>query len=167
MQILPDFIFPLKMAKSRSQLVGVIPLIKMSNLCAYLINEKDEARIELEFGMERRLRYIKGTVEAELNLKCERCLEHYVEPMHIKLNLAMVMKESQLDAVPEDYEPIMVSEEMKLANIIEHELLLHLPMIAKHKQQDCSSYLNKLKKNTQQTQPPKPLAELAKLKGKL
>ena len=70
--------------------------------------------------------------EADLPLVCQRSLEAFLLPVRIRQRLGLISKEEQVDALPEEYEPVLVPETGLLAgrDLVEDELILAVPAIA-------------------------------------
>lgn len=69
--------------------------------------------------------------EADLPLVCQRSLEPFLLPVRISQRLGLISKEEQADALPEEYEPVLVPESGLLAgrDLVEDELILAVPAI--------------------------------------
>lgn len=72
-------------------------------------------------------------VEAEASLRCERCLETYRQPLRSEARLAFVPNEAQAAGVPPDFEAVTAgSQRVSLAQLVEDEVLLSLPVVPLH-----------------------------------
>jgi len=72
-------------------------------------------------------------VEAEASLRCERCLEIFDQGLESSTRLAFAAEESDEGRVPEDFEVVNVGPgRVSLAQLVEDELLLSLPVVALH-----------------------------------
>ena len=72
-------------------------------------------------------------LEAVVTLTCQRCLEAYEQPVHSAVKLAFVVSEEEAGQVPEGYEAVPApNARVDLAEVVEDELLLSLPVVALH-----------------------------------
>lgn len=166
---LPEYIDPLHLADKRGELKGRISLSSLDRLAEMLADDKGSVAFDLFFGREGRLAKIEGRIEADLELKCQNCLQAVKWPVDSEVKLGIVTSIDQANRLPEDYEPLLVEEEkVLLKNIIEDELLLVLPTFPKH-QHAClipnlgNSDVDSVA-NAEQSSPKNPFSILANLK---
>jgi uncharacterized protein len=82
--------------------------------------------------------YINGNLTTQLRLPCERCGGAVCYDIKLELKLSPVLTDSQAARVPKEYDPLVTgSEPVSVLELVEEELLLSLPMVAKHKQEEC------------------------------
>jgi len=95
-------------------------------------------RIDCDRDDRRRAR-IRGSVDAELALICQRCMGVMHQPVHADFQLAVVGGEAEAAQLPEEYDPLLLQDEtVSLAAVIEDELLLALPIAPVHPVAECS-----------------------------
>lgn len=137
---LPVHIDPIRMAESRRLLRGRLALAEMSRLGEALQDTEGEVTVSLEFGTDNEgIRFMRGRIQAEVGLECQRCLETMRYPINSEFALAMVRSETEAEALPSHYEPLLVEgDPLFLRDIIEDELLLALPIVAMHAPEECS-----------------------------
>lgn len=72
-------------------------------------------------------------VTATATLRCERCLEPFVQPLRSTAQLAFVAAAGESGMLPEGHEELVVpTGQASLKELVEDELLLSLPLVAKH-----------------------------------
>lgn len=72
-------------------------------------------------------------VRAAVTLRCERCLEPYAEALRSTARLAFVSGGRGTGAVPEGFEELtMPAGRISLRELVEDELLLSMPLVARH-----------------------------------
>jgi uncharacterized protein len=138
----------------------------MPRLKAELADDKGEFFVELEFGMEGNGAYVKGHVQGEFGVICQRCLNPMRVPVDHRFRLSIVTSETESDRLLETEEPLLATgEDMPLAEIIEDELILQLPMVNMHPIDECSAVIAEPESPGEAKQERKnPFAVLAKLK---
>jgi len=131
---LPEFADLLRYADQRILLEGEIELGKMPRLLSSLTSSEGSVKVSLEFGVdEQRIRFMRGAISTDLLLCCQRCMEPVEYPVAIEIAFALVKGEAEAERLPEGYEPYIVPEELPaLAEIVEDELILALPIVARH-----------------------------------
>jgi len=131
---LPTFIDPKHLAFQGARLKGAVALSHMSRLHESLYDSEGDVEIDWLFGLDDKQRpTIVGRVQAQLSLQCQRCLQ--AMPWVIDANVAlMILKEGQTeDDLPVGYESLTLTKiPVSLITLIEDELILALPIVAKH-----------------------------------
>ena len=132
---LPTILYPWRLAADGSCFNGSLPLASLSRLAAVVDCAEGEVMLELGAGVDRQgIRFISGTLCAEVQLTCQRCLEPLLWPLDVAVSLGLVSTEAEIERLPDAYEPLLIAEEgsLTLTHLIEDELLLALPQIARH-----------------------------------
>ena len=156
-----------RLAQAQENIKGEFPLVKLSRLAASLAKTEGTAKFELVFGVDLDGRaYIQGAVKANLCLECQSCTQDLYWKVDHKFLLSPVYTDEQAKLLPAFYEPIMLNQEGRVfaSELLEDELILQLPLLARHEEScipktESSDVKNEqLKKN--------PFAALAALKNK-
>lgn len=167
---LPEYIDPLHLADKRGELKGQIAISSLDRLAEMLHNDTGNVSIDLFFGRDGRLVIIEGQIEANLELKCQNCLQALEWPVKTTVRLGVVTSIDQANRLPEEFDPLLITggEKILLKSIIEDELILALPAYPKH-QHNC--FVHNFDNNTvdllandNQSSPENPFSILAKLK---
>jgi len=73
------------------------------------------------------------TVAAEVTLRCQRCLQGFVQALRSTTKLAFVAGDEAAMRVPEEWEAVTSDQgRVALRDLVEDELLLSLPIVALH-----------------------------------
>lgn len=141
---LPVHIDPIRMAETRRQLQGHIDLAEMTRLGQSLMDTSGHVEISIDFGIdEEGIRYMHGHIRTQLVLECQRCLEAMNYAINSEFALGMVSSEAEARALPAHYEPLQLDgKPLFLRDVIEDELLLALPIVARHPKEECGVKLN-------------------------
>lgn len=135
---IPLTVDPWLMYRRNHEVVGTLPLSQMPNLRTSQNRETGDATVRV--AVEQRedgQTVIVGKAEIELELECQRCLNPLVTTISADFELVLVKFERQLSSVSDDDDAIVCEDSLELAPLIEQELILSLPMIAKH--DDCQA----------------------------
>lgn len=135
----PELIDPWRALDAGARYAGSLGLARMARLRESLRESDGEARFTLAFSRDPEGRgLVRGEIQARLILTCQRCLEAMALPVQASLELALVTGLDQARLLPEDLDPLLVTEEtLRLADLIEDELLLALPQIPMHDPGAC------------------------------
>ena len=121
------------MVAARRCFDGVLPLSSLSRLRGSLVDTEGEVRYSLEFGQDDVLKvpYVELNVDAALPLECQRSLQRFLFPVQIRQRLGLVRDEAEEDALPPDYEALLVPEDgmLRPADLVEDELVLAVPVV--------------------------------------
>ena len=128
----------LDLAQRGAQVAGRVPLSSCARLAELV--EPEPAEIHASLNLSRHdsgVAIVRGQVDAELAMSCQRCLDRV--PIHVQaeLKLAIVADETQL--VPDEFEPFIATEGVgRLADLVEEEIILSLPDYPVHESlQQC------------------------------
>lgn len=136
---LPQTIQPARLAETGAVLRGRMGVTGMARLGGYLHDTEGDVEVGLEFGIDEvGTRYIRGHLQAELHLVCQRCLQAYACPLDVEVSLGLAGSEQATEGLPERFEPLVLDEpSMELARLVEDELILALPIVPTHPIGDC------------------------------
>jgi len=148
-QQLPNLINPLRLAEKNAILKGTLLLSTMLRLKEFLADPKGEVVVSMKFSRDEDQNiFIDLQVNTELILTCQRCMNSLNYPISINVLLSPMMDETKISRL-QNYEPlIMQGELVAVQDIVEDEILLNLPLIAKHSQNSCSVVLSTSQENT-------------------
>lgn len=133
---LPKLIEPLRLVERGAVLQGKLKLQDMLRLSELLAEKTGDVQFQLQFEKDAQgLPCIYGRICCQLVLACQRCLRSLPYYFDLVVKLCPVLTDAAAGRLPEGYEPLIVAEEpMPLSEIIEDELLLNMPIVARHEQ---------------------------------
>ncbi|OQW95966.1 MAG: hypothetical protein BWK79_00545 [Beggiatoa sp. IS2] len=140
---LPTDINLLRLAQQHCHLKGYIALATMPRLQESLCAQEGEAYIEWSFAIDGQQRpFIQGWVQAQLYIQCQRCLQPFYRPVKTTVALMVLHPHQTEDDLPSGYEEITLpATPIPLAEWVEDELILALPIVAMHDQCPSHEYL--------------------------
>jgi uncharacterized protein len=135
--VLPVSVDPVRLADQSAQLRGVLPVARMRRLTELCGSDFGEAQVDLRFVKEADsgLRRLQGQIRAMLDCRCERCLERFRLPVQADVSLRIVSPGERGWA--DDSDALEADGPMALSEIVENELILALPMVPMHPQDQC------------------------------
>ncbi|MEP0354909.1 23S rRNA accumulation protein YceD [Paraglaciecola sp.] len=168
---LPKRLDPVKSANKRSDYRGGILASDMPRLLGMVAGVASEIDVDVKFAKdEQGLTYFQGRMACSTSLRCERCNEVFEHPMDVSFCFSPVQgsEEEVEDELPDVYEPVEVDDhgEINLFQCLEDELILSLPIVALHAEEDCKQKRDKMSfgKIEPADERPNPFAVLKELK---
>lgn len=129
---LPESVDVMRMVTARRIFAGRLALSTMARLAASLADTVGEVEYEVEFDRDEQAQaYLQLKVDARLPLICQRTLERFELPVHIRQRLGVIRREQDEAGLPEGYEPMLLPADggLRIADAIEDELILAVPVV--------------------------------------
>jgi uncharacterized protein len=141
---LPELFDPRRSADLGRRMSGRIRLDRLPRLAEVI--EGGEAMVEVKADLGRDAEHravLTGRLRANLTLECQRCLGPMQLPLDVGFRLAIVETPAEAERLPDGLDPLLLAcdEQVRLAHIVEDELLLALPQVAMHEPNDCAGPL--------------------------
>ena len=122
-----------RLAASRRRFEGVLALRQLRRLQSVLVDAEGECGFSLQFDCESALQLatVDVTVSAQLPLRCQRSLARFLFPVSVRQTLGLIRNDSEEARLAAGHEPLLVPPDgcLSLANVIEDELLLAVPIV--------------------------------------
>lgn len=136
---LPQTIDPVRLARAGATLKGTMEISHMERLGPLLNPPYGTVEFELDFSKDDEgCSLVHGGAFARVSMTCQRCFEPVSIDLQPRTNLMVVTSEEAARDVPEDFEPLLFcGENLLLAEVIEDELLLALPLAPLHNNEQC------------------------------
>ncbi len=132
---LPDRIAPDPLLAAGGRLRGSVALSRLRRLAELAPRDTDgtDVRVDLLLSLDPQgRRWLQGRVQADLRLRCERCLGSLPWPVDATLGLYLVASEEAAAELAENAEYVIAGESLAVLELIEDELILALPLVPKH-----------------------------------
>ncbi len=95
---------------------------------------------------------VGGTVTTTVGLTCQRCLEPMAYRVEASLDVAIATGDESLAMLEAEHETVLPAEAPRLADLVEDEVLLALPLVAMHASvDDCGPLAQRLDDAAQDT----------------
>lgn len=146
LSLLPDFADPVRLCALGKVYDGKVPLAELPRLAPLLTSTEGEAAFVLAFELDADRRpVVMVKVKANLALQCQRCLGTLRQAVDVESRLAVVAGPDEAERLPDDVDPLLVSEgRLELRSLIEDELILAVPAAPTHRPADCAVSLPKV-----------------------
>lgn len=144
---------PRRLADEDTRLTGSITTDGMRRLAGYLARESVEpVDVELHAHHDEVGRpVIEGRVAAQLPMICQRCTEPVMLAVTGEFLLGIVKSAEEAERFPDHLDPLILDNgpKVKLAELVEDELILGLPVVARHERmEDCGAIAAHLASNS-------------------
>ncbi len=168
---LPISVDPVRAAQKHLELEARIPKELLSRLAESTISIQSDIDTVFSFDIDKqKLRIFHGKASVAVELICQRCNAPMIYQCEAEFTYCPVHNQEQENNLPDAYESIYYDEngEVNLHQVVEDELILALPQIAKHAIEECqqSEFELTFGEIDEEEQRPNPFEALAKLKSK-
>lgn len=166
---LPQYINAPKWADREATIHQVFPLAAFPRLCEGAASDEGGVQVDCRVYRDAQgLIRLEGRLETTVLLTCQRCLEPVAKAIGADVQLCLLRDEDEAAALPEDADYLVLDEEgrVALADALEDELILSLPLVASH--DDCEPYAAANDDDAEAATPARenPFQVLASLKGR-
>jgi uncharacterized protein len=166
---LPESVDVEHLAREQAHLAGDIALYRMPRLSEAVTTADEAAWAEIEFAVDEGQRSrMTGEAAIGARLTCQRCLEPVDTRLCADIALVLARTADEADASPAGFSPLFwPSGAGSLVALIEDELLLALPVVARHRDwAKCGPVVDEGHfDNGARPQKPNPFAALEQLKS--
>jgi uncharacterized protein len=127
-----------RLADGRADIDFAIPLAELPRLRARVANVQGSVSGHVQFAREAGTALAELTMTGAAQVRCQRCLEMLEITIDGTTRVGLVATEADVGSVPEDLEPMLAPEgRTSIAEIVEEELLLALPIVPLH-EEECA-----------------------------
>jgi uncharacterized protein len=128
-----------KLARQGQTLKCSLPKQQFVRFSEILAEDDGDIDVELLFSKGKQDRtQIHGSLSTIIKLVCQNCLKPFSFILECPIDLEIVANESEVAGVVEGIDVIVANDsEIKLAEILEDELIMSVPMIPRHPQVRC------------------------------
>lgn len=173
---LPVFINPENVAARCYQTSGALSLEKMSRFSDRLVAPFGDVHVSVAFSKEGQHITMRGNIDGSAIVECQRCMQALEFKVDHAFELGLIKSEAEIENLLPGQEPLLIGhDDIRLADMIEDELELLLPMTVTHEPEACAAAARDysvadndvvVAENPGNEQPPKknPFAALADLK---
>lgn len=165
---LPSEIDPVRLADDGVRIEGQLAGDSLARLRALRHPGTVPEPVSVQLGFERTphgVRLLRGTFRTQLLVTCQRCLGPLTLALKVHPLLVLLAPDEAPPTADEEAETLVVEGPVSLAELVEEELLLAMPMFPVHRDGECAVPGAKPEAGTV-PDPGNPFAALHSLKGK-
>jgi uncharacterized protein len=136
---LPERVNHRKFAEEKTELDGTIPLSAFTRLVELLADDAGEVGLRLRFRKGRKQRsLVIGDCRASVQMICQNCLEPVQVEVEAKIRTLLLDSLDELVALRQSEDGTLCdAETVSLVDILEDDLIVSLPMVARHAPGEC------------------------------
>jgi uncharacterized protein len=140
---LPTTLDVRKAAAREVTVSGVLALAKLTRLEGVLASDSGHVEATIAFGRDEEKSFVATiSVAANVEVRCQRCLDIMPIVVATENRLAIVADDDQARSVPSHMEPWVVEgEQGSLWTLVEDELILGIPIVSYHDSEECKQIL--------------------------
>ncbi|EIJ36938.1 YceD family protein [Thiothrix nivea] len=133
---LPVDVNPFRLVEQKKRLTGAMPFKQLPRLAEVALPETGDFAVDLEFTRSLSgLPIIVGSVRGRVVMECQRCMKPVEFPVDSDIQVALTTFQSDERPEQEGFEAWLVEDDrLFIQDFIEDEILLALPLVARHEQ---------------------------------
>lgn len=141
---IPAYVDIRKAFLQEDKIAGTVALEKLPRFLKGLSSESGSVSVNLKFLVnESNQRIIQGSLSAHVELTCQRCLEPLAIQLEDDISLAVLAEAEAEGNLDPKLEPWVCSEhKLVLAELVEEQLMLCMPIVSYHDDQSCLEKLD-------------------------
>jgi len=131
---LPSRFNPDLLARDGTRYEVELPQAQFVRLSTMLSSAEHTVQATAGFSRRKDHIVISGRIKTDYALECQRCLEPMVETIDAPFELVFVDSEQAAQQLAKELDPVVLDEtgQIHVVDLLEDELLLHVPEIPKH-----------------------------------
>lgn len=136
---IPAYADTRKIFLAQENISGNLSLERLPRFSKSLSDSEGSVQIDLRFTLsDAKERLISGSLEARVNIFCQRCLKPLAIELMDDINLALVRDEQAAKQLNPELDPwICEDHRLDLAELVEEQLILCMPLVSFHESGDC------------------------------
>ena len=141
---IPAYADTRKIFLQEGNISGNLDLDRLPRFLKTLANDQGAVSLELEFTLsDAKERLITGSLQAQVNVFCQRCLKPLAIALADDIKLALVRDEKAALRLGAELDPwICEDHKLDLAELVEEQLILCTPIVSYHESGDCINHRN-------------------------
>lgn len=137
---LPARFNPDLVARDGTRYEVTVPISRFERLSGILASDDGAVSASATFSRRKSHIFVAGRLRADWPLVCQRCLKPMIVPIDEPYELVFVDSEGAARELPKALDPVLLDDsgQIRLVDLLEDELMLHVPAIPKHEESaDC------------------------------
>lgn len=129
-----------KLAQRGGSFDATFAVKQLPRIAGAVFDQVGTIHAQLHLGIdEQRIRYLRGRIDCDTELLCQRCMQAMPTKIHADVNLGIVWDEIGAKQLEKSIDPLIVAEDelIDLNEIVEDELLLNMPFVSYHAPEEC------------------------------
>lgn len=134
----PSRFNPDLLARDSTQYSVSLPLGQFSRLREMLLSDEGEINATFRFSRRKKSVLVAGNLKTSYRLLCTRCLDPMDYVIEEPFEFIFAKSEQAAHEMPDGFDPVVLDEfgQIHVVDLFEDELILHLPTVAQHDNQE-------------------------------
>jgi uncharacterized protein len=129
-----------RLAETRAEFDFDIPVAELPGIPSDVAEAGGTVRALVRFERDQGFAVAEIEVHGAAQAVCQRCMRPMTLPVHARSRVAVVESDVGADGVPPGWDTYLAPDaQLELAALVAEEVLLALPIVALHEQDDCAS----------------------------
>lgn len=131
---LPKRFNPDLLARDDTRFDVVLPQSQMQRLGDILLTTDHDIHCTAIFSRQKNIVLVKGDIKTTFTMECQRCLQPVDIDIDVPYELVFVEDEEKAEALPEQFDPVILDEHgnIQVIDLFEDEVILHVPEVPRH-----------------------------------
>lgn len=143
-------------------LTAALEVDRLPRLNEAVVPPSGPIEAQVAFGNDGENVLVDASLRGAVSVACQRCLEPMTLAVDSRMRLALVADDTAV--APDGYESLFVPDgEVRLADLVEDEILLGIPFSARHPDGECGALAQALEDMRGSSEATRPFAGLAAL----
>ena len=136
---IPERVDHRKLANQAGLIEGTLPIQCFHRFGEMLVVREGDVYLRLEFsGGDFGSTRVNGSAATEVCLVCQNCMKQFRRQVSCDIALQVVSDESKLERLSEGDDAVVAPDKIiSIAELVEDELILAMPMISRHEEGQC------------------------------
>ena len=136
---LPVYVDARKVFVNETSVQGTIDVNRLERVAACTADQQGQIQANFSFSIDRAgRRRIRGQAQTRLMLTCQRCLEPVATDLKEDIDLVLVDDEEVARQLDKEFEPWICEDyRIILAELLDEQLLLGMPIVSIHENGTC------------------------------
>lgn len=143
MSSIAEYVDARKAFVQHAQIEGLLALEKLTRAADILADKEGQLQASLSFSTtEDGIKRIRGSISAQVNAVCQRCLHPVEVAVEDQINLVMAMDDEKARLLEQRLDKdvdlwVSDAEKISIAELLEDQLILSLPIASYHELAQC------------------------------
>ncbi len=152
------------LADDARQIDLVVPVDRLDRIADQLTRREGMVTGSVAMSREAGRIVAEVVLAAQLSLRCQRCMQPMLQSIESSSRVALLESEADAAAVPPELETALAPEgRIRLADLVEEELLLALPQAPRHPEGQCPADKRRDDEESLEPSVQRPFADLGAL----
>ncbi len=150
--LIPAYVDVRKAFQQELEVTGSVEIERLPRVREAAASDKVQIAIRLRFATDRSgQKQIEGELTGSLEMTCQRCLAPAEVKLQESIKLALLVSEDQINGLDPEWDPwICIEPKLELADLVEEQMMLALPIVHLHEDRSCIQNLGYVREDDEE-----------------